>query len=86
VDSPKHLTRLRATLPFRGPAFRGWGWRLPWLPWRNGWELIRHPVGGGEDGGGLGGVAVLVEGLDGSEPEPAEGEDQEDGDDRAGHG
>ncbi|MET0148864.1 MAG: hypothetical protein ABW310_06900 [Acidimicrobiales bacterium] len=48
--------------------------------------MIRHPVGGGEDGGGLGGVAVLVEGLDGSEPEPAEGEDQEDGDDRAGHG
>ena len=48
-----------------------------------------HPVGGGEDGGGLGGVAVLVEGLDGSEPEPAEGQDQEDGedgDDRAGHG
>jgi len=31
-------------------------------------------------------VAVLVEGLDGSEPEQAEGEDQEDSDDRAGHG
>jgi hypothetical protein len=49
---------------------------------------VGHPVGGGEDGGGLGGVAVLVEGLDGSEPEPAEGQDQDqkDGNDRASHG
>jgi hypothetical protein len=43
-------------------------------------------VGGGQDGGGLGGVAVLVEGADGPEPEPGDGDDQEDDQDPAGHG
>ena len=74
-------TRLRATLPFRGPG-SGAGVTLPGGTGGVG----RHPVGGGEDGGGFGGVAVLVEGADGLEPEPADGEDQEDGHDQAGHG
>jgi hypothetical protein len=47
---------------------------------------VGDPVGGGQDGGRLGGVAVLVEGADGPEPEPGDGHDQEHGNDRAGHG
>ena len=43
-------------------------------------------VGGGQDGGRLGGVAVLVEGLGGPETEPGDGREQQDGDDRAGAG
>jgi hypothetical protein len=47
-------------------------------------------VGGGHDGGGFAGVAVLVEGADGLEAEPGDGDDQdhdqEDGNDRSGHG
>ena len=43
-------------------------------------------VGGGQDGGGLGGVAVLVEGPDGPEPEPGDGHDEQNDHEQAGHG
>ena len=46
-----------------------------------------HPVGGGEDGGGLGGVAVLVEGADGPQAQPGDGhDDNQEQDQAAGHG
>jgi hypothetical protein len=43
-------------------------------------------VRGGQDGGGFGGVAVLVEGANGPEPEPGHGQDQQHDHDQAGHG
>jgi hypothetical protein len=64
------------------------GWRAPDHdgPVHDGGELVGDGVQGGQDGGGLGLVAVLVEGANAAEPEPGDGHDQEGDQDQAGHG